>query len=118
MTPTQQRLMIYLADRVDAKSSEIREALQISEATFHLAKSDLIDNDFMRSTKAGSVNVCRYSLTQDGLSVANQLIRYQSYEGQIVQPNRTNKLAGKYEPTYGYQRQCGNKQLRSVGVPC
>ena len=110
--------MIYLAERVDAKSSEIREALQISEATFHLAKGDLIDNDFMRSTKAGSVNVCRYSLTQDGLSVANRLIRYASYQGQIVQPARINKLAGKLEQTPCYQRPDRNKDYRSAGLPC
>lgn len=106
--------MIYLAERVDAKSAEIRETLQISEATFHLAKADLIDNDFLRSTKANHRNICRYSLTQDGLSVANRLIRYAAYEGQIVQPARINKLIGKYEQTECYQRNNG-KDLR-IGV--
>lgn len=110
--------MIYLAGRVDARSREICEALTFSPATFRNAIVELREDDYVSATKKGDRNISRYALTEDGLSVAHRLIRYQSYEGQIVQPNRTNKLIGKYEPIHGYQRQCGNKQIRSAGLPC
>jgi hypothetical protein len=64
------------------------------------------------------MHVSRYSLTDDGLSVANRMIRYHATEGQIVQPSRINKLAGEYEQPIWNHRQCGNKDYRSVGVPC
>jgi DNA-binding MarR family transcriptional regulator len=118
MTPTQQRLMIYLASRVDATFAEIKEALQISMATFHLANRELLEDDYVRSTKIGSRNVCRYRLTEDGLSVANRLIRYAATDGQIVQPNRMNKLEGLYVPSVSYQRNNAHKDIGRVGVPC
>jgi DNA-binding MarR family transcriptional regulator len=118
MTPTQQRIMIFLASVVDARSREITAALQIDPSTLTRVLPELYEQDFVRKTKIGSMHVVRYSLTEDGLSVANRLIRYQATDGQIVQPARINKLLGKYEPTPGYQRDCGNKAFRSVGVPC
>jgi DNA-binding MarR family transcriptional regulator len=118
MTPVQQRIMIFLASLVDARSRQITAALQIDPSTLTRVLPELYEQDFVRKTKIGNMHVVRYSLTEDGLSVANRLIRYQATDGQIVQPNRTSKLAGEYKPTYGYQRQCGNKQIGSVGVPC
>ena len=107
MTNNQQDILIYLSSRVDARSSEITEALGISYATFQRAVPELYEEDYLNHTKVGSKNVCRYFLTEDGVSVAKRLIRYRMTEGQIVQPRSINKMAGRYKPTQCFQRNDG-----------
>jgi DNA-binding MarR family transcriptional regulator len=118
MTPTQQRIMIFLASVVDARSREITAALQIDPSTLTRVLPELYEQDFVRKTKIGSMHVVRYSLTEDGLSVANRLIRYQATDGQIVQPARINKMEGEYKPKPSYQRNQGHKELESRGYQC
>jgi DNA-binding MarR family transcriptional regulator len=118
MTHNQQAIMIYLSERVDARSSEITRDLNISNATFFASMTDLYDDDFVRKTKAGSTHVCRYFLTQDGMSVAVKLIRYTEMEGNIVPPRSIDKMAGVYVPTECYQRNQGHKSLTSRGFQC
>ena len=115
LSKTQERILIFLADRVDARSRDITEALDIALVTFQRSIPDLYDQDYLQRTSIPNSVVIRYSLTEDGLSVAKRLIRYQATEGQIVQPARINKLAGKYEPTYGYQRNQGHPEILSRG---
>jgi hypothetical protein len=108
--------MIYLAERVDARSKDITEALQISFATFQRAVPELYVEDYLDHTKVGSKNVCRYFLTEDGVSVAKRLIRYRLTEGQIVQPRTINKLQGTYIPSnQAYYRNDGHAHLQSRG---
>jgi DNA-binding MarR family transcriptional regulator len=114
MTPTQQRIMIFLSAMQPVKAAEIREALQISNPTFSAASRDLMDQEFITSENC-SGHVVRYSLTEDGMSVANRLIRYKATDCQIVQPSRINKLEGKYEPTTSYQRNNGLKEIGRGG---
>ena len=117
MTPTQQQIILFLNTRPSVIPKDAADAIWKDRKTCYMALLELMEQEFVHREKTSN-GAHAYSLTDDGKSVARRIDRYAAYEGQVVQPNRTNKLAGKYEPTYGYQRQCGNKQIGSVGVPC
>lgn len=114
MSPTQEKIICYLAARLGATLAETTKELSISPSTFNRLIYDLRDEGLVESTKAGHRNICAYLLTRDGRAAAEHLESYKPNEGEIVPPNRTNRMEGFYEPSTGYQRNNG-RDLR-IGV--
>jgi DNA-binding MarR family transcriptional regulator len=113
MTPTQQQIILFLNTRPNAIPKDASDAIGKDRKTCYMALLELMEQEFVYREKTSN-GAHAYSLTDDGKSVARRIDRYAAYEGQIVQPNRTNRMAGFYEPSTGYQRNNG-RDLR-IGV--
>ena len=113
MTPNKERILVYLEANHNATLSEVTKALMISSTTFNRLVYELKDDGLVQSEKA-SGNLCAYLLTKDGRAAAEHLERYKPTYGEIVPPNRMNRMEGFYEPSTGYQRNNG-RDLR-IGV--
>jgi DNA-binding MarR family transcriptional regulator len=115
MTQNQQRIMIFLSQRVDARSSDITNGLDMGLSTLQACLPDLYDDDLVQRTKVGSQHVCRYLLTESGQQVAARLARYQQ-SSQLPAPSMLiNKLSGTYTPTHAYSRNNGHTHIQSRG---
>jgi hypothetical protein len=118
MTPQEQNIIVFLVGQeAPALSAEIKIGADISMNAFAKASRELLTDGYIETVREDGVNLLKYTLTPDGLSVGKQIIRHRAFQGEIVPPR---KPTFKPWEDFGscYQRNQGLKHIQSVGTPC